>query len=124
MSDQPERISNHYVNNYLRDAVTIPMAQKLLAMVILSYRNPHTLECFPSIDTLAVNLGVHRRKVQRLLSRLIEGKVLLTVKRHDRHNNYFFLRDLDLAVKILGNGAENRINRHLTMKAHRKRFVT
>lgn len=94
---------NHKLLCWIRDRLDLTHSEKLIAMMIATYRNGLSGDCFPSRLRISVLSGLSREHVNRIIKSLKEKRVLrvknskLKVSRK-KVCNYVFLFDESNAV--------------------------
>lgn len=112
-------VSNINLINHIRDNLNqLSSTEKLAAVMLASRRNTHTLQCNPSHNTIAKDMGVSRRTSINAINALVEKGIIS--KFHDklRSNHYLFYWDINDASEVSENNpscifSEEEIARHL-----------
>lgn len=97
-------LKNKALMVWIREQGHLSASQKLVAFVLVSYRNEHTFDCCPRITTVARASGLSLPTLKRVLRALKAKQVILSVlvppdsEQSRPHNQYYFLHDLPTAI--------------------------
>ena len=114
-----EYISNLALVNHIRDDLKqLSQSEKLAAVMLASRRNAYTLQCNPSFNRIALDMGVSRRTSITAINGLIKKCILVRFKDKYRSNHYLFYWDLKEAIELYEENAdfaftEEEMLRHL-----------
>jgi len=112
-------VSNIKLINHIRDDLDkLTSTEKLAAVMLASRRNTHTLQCNPSHNTIAKDMGASRRTSIKMIKSLVEKRIIS--KFHDKlkSNHYLFYWDMEDAAEVAENNpscifTKGEIDRHL-----------
>ena len=82
-------------NKLIREIIADTNAQTaMLYLIILSHRNTNTGNCFPSINTLAKEMNISDRSIERMLNSLSTTEVLrINSGKEGKSNTYYFPKE-------------------------------
>ena len=115
----PNYISNIELINHIRDDLTqLTPTEKLAALMLASRRNAYSLQCNPSHNRIAKDMGASLRTSINTINNLVKKKIISRLKDRFRSNHYLFYWDLKVAYESCNENptfvfTENEIFTHL-----------
>ena len=112
-------VSNIKLINHIRDDLSkLTSTEKLAAVMLVSRRNSHSLQCNPSHNTIAKDMGVSRRTSINAINSLVKKRIISKFHDKSRSNHYLFYFDINDSVEVSENNpscifTEKEIARHL-----------
>jgi hypothetical protein len=86
----PQRLDILIAFKSISLAPDLAVTEKRVASAIVDHFNNKTTQCDPSLDTLAVLLGIHRRTVIRAVNRLVSLKYFRRVRHGGKYHRNFY----------------------------------
>lgn len=107
----------------VRDDVFLTNDEKLLMMILATYRQVYTLECNPKVDWLAVSMGKSRRSTYTIINTLEDKGYIVSIRRgFNMPSNYYFAHDFKAAFMAY-HCPEFTGNKNTLLKASKKKWA-
>ena len=112
-------VSNINLINHIRDDLNqLSSTEKLAAVMLASRRNTHTLQCNPSHNRIAKDMGVTRRTSINSINALVEKGIISKLRDKFKSNHYLFYWDIEDSKNVCENNydcvfTQKEIDRHL-----------
>lgn len=96
-------------------AQNLPTKEKFVLLMLANYANAEEWDCYPSMDTIARDTGMHRDSVKRAVASLKEANLVTVIHRKEGNVNLSNLYRLHV---IGAHSTEGRCSQHQRVGAH------